>query len=75
MDYTRLDIRLDQSMVKLVAKIDKFEGRWKALKTLAPKRLNKLRKVETIESIGSFTYIKSAKLAGAQIETLLQTQK
>ena len=75
MDYARLDIRLDQSMVKLVAEIDEFKGRWEALKTLAPERLNKLRKVATIESIGSSTRIEGAKLTDAQVETLLSGLK
>ena len=75
MDYTRLDIRLDQNLVKLVAEIDEFKGRWEALKTLAPERLNKLRKVATIESIGSSTRIEGAKLTDAEVETLLSGLK
>lgn len=75
MDYAQLDIRLDQSMVKLVAEIDEFKGRWEALKNLAPERLNKLRKVATIESIGSSTRIEGAKLSDAQVETLLSDIK
>ena len=75
MDYTRLDIRLDQNMVKLVAEIDEFKGRWEALKTLAPERLNKLRKVATIESIGSSTRIEGAKLTDAEVEKLLSGLK
>ena len=70
-----MDIRLDQNMVKLVAEIDEFKGRWEALKTLAPERLNKLRKVATIESIGSSTRIEGAKLTDAQVETLLSGLK
>ena len=71
MDYARLDIQLDQNLVKLVAEIDEFKGRWEALKTLAPERLNKLRKVATIESIGSSTRIEGAKLTDAEVEKLL----
>ena len=62
-------------MVKLVAEIDELKGRWEALKTLAPERLNKLRKVATIESIGSSTRIEGAKLTDAQVETLLSDLK
>ena len=75
MDYARLDIRLDQNLVKLVAEIDEFKGRWEALKTLAPERLSKLRKVATIESIGSSTRIEGSKLSDAQVETLLSGLK
>ena len=75
MDYTRLDIRLGQDLVKLVAEVDEFKGRWDALKTLAPDRLQSLRKVATIESIGSSTRIEGAKLTDAQVETLLTNLK
>jgi Fic family protein len=75
MDYTRLDIRLGQDLVKLVAEIDEFKGRWDSLKTLAPDRLNKLRKVATIESIGSSTRIEGAKLSDAQVERFLSGLK
>lgn len=75
MDYTRLDIRLGQDLVKLVAEVDEFKGRWDALKTLAPGRLQSLRKVATIESIGSSTRIEGAKLTDAQVETLLTNLK
>lgn len=75
MDYNRLDIRLGQDLVKLVAEVDEFKGQWEALKTLAPERLNKLRKVATIESVGSSTRIEGAKLTDAQVETLLSNLK
>ena len=58
-------------LVKLIAEIDEFKGRWEALKTLSPDRLGALRKVATIESVGSSTRIEGAKLSDAQVETLL----
>lgn len=62
---------LTPDLVKLVAEMDEFKGRWQALKTLSPERLNALRKVAAIESIGSSTRIEGAKLSDAQVETLL----
>jgi Fic family protein len=59
------------ALVKLIAGIDEFKGRWEALKTLSPDRLNALRKVATIESVGSSTRIEGSKLSDAQVETLL----
>ncbi|MGO8843280.1 MAG: Fic family protein, partial [Methyloceanibacter sp.] len=59
--------------MKLIAEIDEFKGRWEALKTLSPDRLGALRKVATIESVGSSTRIEGAKLTDAQVETLLGT--
>ncbi len=58
-------------MLNLIAEIDEFKGAWKALGTLAPERLAALRKVATIESIGSSTRIEGARLTDRQIETLL----
>jgi len=57
--------------VKLIAEIDEFKGRWNALQVLSPDRLSALRKVATIESIGSSTRIEGAKLSDAEVETLL----
>ncbi len=66
---------IGQDLVKLIAEIDEFKGRWDALKTLSPDRLNALRKVATVESIGSSTRIEGAKLTDAQVEELLSNIK
>jgi len=62
---------LGAHLVKLVAEIDEFKGRWEALKTLSPERLSALRKVATIESVGSSTRIEGAKLSDGEVEALL----
>ncbi|MGH6832594.1 MAG: Fic family protein, partial [Methyloceanibacter sp.] len=64
-------LALGPDLVKLVAEIDEFKGRWEALKTLSPDRLSALRKVATIESVGSSTRIEGAKLSDAEVEDLL----
>lgn len=64
-------ITVGQDILQLIAEIDEFKGQWQALKTLSPKRLQQLRKVATIESVGSSTRIEGAKLSDAQVETLL----
>jgi Fic family protein len=66
---------LAPDLVKLIAEIDEFKGRWEALKTLSPERLGALRKVATIESIGSSTRIEGAKLTDAEVEELLSNLK
>jgi Fic family protein len=65
------ELVLGPDLVRLVAEIDEFKGRWEALKMLSPDRLSALRKVATIESIGSSTRIEGSKLTDAQVETLL----
>lgn len=64
-------LALGPDLVKLIAEIDEFKGRWEALKLLSPDRLSALRKVATIESVGSSTRIEGAKLSDAEIENLL----
>lgn len=64
-------IPVTQEILKLIAEIDEFKGKWEALKNRSPERLRQLRKVATIESIGSSTRIEGAKLTDLQVETLL----
>lgn len=55
----------------LIAEIDEFKGAWRALGTLAPERLSALRRVATIESIGSSTRIEGSRLTDREVEQLL----
>lgn len=64
-------ITVGQDLLRLIADIDEFKGKWHALKNLSPERLQQLRKVATVESVGSSTRIEGAKLSDAQVETLL----
>ena len=50
-------IQITPEILGLIAKIDEFKGAWRALGALAPDRLSALRRVATIESIGSSTRI------------------
>ena len=60
-----------QQMLRLVAGIDEFKGAWRALRNIAPGRLSALRRVATIESVGSSTRIEGVSLTNAEVETLL----
>jgi hypothetical protein len=64
-------LEVTQEILALVAEIDEFKGAWRALGTLAPERLSALRRVATIESIGSSTRIEGSKLSDAEVEKLL----
>ncbi len=70
MKLSNLEITPD--LLKLIAEIDEFKGSWKILKTLSPERLQSLRHVATIESIGSSTRIEGAKLSDLEVEKLMQ---
>jgi len=64
-------ITITPETLSLIAEIDEFKGAWRALGTLAPERLSALRRVATIESIGSSTRIEGSKLSDKQVEQLL----
>ncbi|MHA1566067.1 MAG: Fic family protein [Alphaproteobacteria bacterium] len=60
-------------ILSLVAELDEFKGAWRALGKLAPERLSALRRVATIESVGSSTRIEGSKLSDKEVERLLST--
>ena len=64
-------IQITPEILGLIARIDEFKGAWRALGTLAPDRLSALRRVATIESIGSSTRIEGSKLSDREVERLL----
>ena len=64
-------IQITPGMLALFSEIDEFKGAWRALGTLAPERLNALRRVATIESIGSSTRIEGSRLTDREVEQLL----
>lgn len=64
-------VTITKEILSLITGIDEFKGEWKALGNLAPDRLNALKRVATIESIGSSTRIEGVKLTDQEIEQLL----
>ena len=64
-------LQIAPETLNLIAELDEFKGAWQALGTLAPERLSALRRVATIESIGSSTRIEGSKLSDREVERLL----
>lgn len=64
-------LQITPEILILIARIDEFKGAWRALGTLAPERLSALRRVATIESIGSSTRIEGSQLTDREVEQLL----
>ena len=64
-------LQITPDILGLIAKIEEFKGAWRALGTLAPDRLSAVRRVATIESIGSSTRIEGSKLSDRDVERLL----
>ena len=69
LDITTL--RITPAVLSLIAELDEFKGAWRAIGRIAPDRLSSLRRVATIESIGSSTRIEGAKLSDRDVEQLL----
>src|SRR5277367_1677001 len=64
-------LQITPEILAMIAEIDEFKGAWRALGTLAPERLSALRRVATIESIGSSTRIEGSRLSDREVERLL----
>ena len=64
-------LKISPEVLRLIGEIDEFKGNWRALTTLAPEVLATLKRVATIESIGSSTRIEGAALTDLQVEELL----
>ena len=64
-------IVITPELLSMLSEVDEFKGAWRALGTLAPERLNALRHVATIESIGSSTRIEGSKLTDREVDELL----
>src|ERR1039458_9678960 len=64
-------IKISSDVLRIVAGIDEFKGAWRTFQNIAPDRLSLLRKVATVESVGSSTRIEGVKLTDGEVERLL----
>jgi hypothetical protein len=67
-------LRITPEILSLIAEIDEFNGAWRAIGRIAPERLSRLRRVATIESIGSSTRIEGARLSDREVEVSISTE-
>lgn len=65
------NVIITKDVLNLISEIDEFKGKWKAIGNLAQDRLKALKKIASIESIGSSTRIEGVKLTDLEIEQLL----
>lgn len=70
MDYLA-GLRITHELLTAIGEIDEFKGRWEALGNLAPERLSALKRIATIESVGSSTRIEGVTLTDDEVERLL----
>lgn len=72
MDIVSLDsLIITPEILNLISEVDEFKGAWQQMGRITPDRLSALKRVATIESIGSSTRIEGAKLSDREIEALL----
>lgn len=65
------NFHITPEFLRIISDLDEFKGRWSELSKLAPERLSVLRRVATIESVGSSTRIEGAKLSDEEVDRLL----
>jgi Fic family protein len=65
------NITITSEILKFISEIEEFKGKWQATQDLAPDRLISLKRIATIESVGSSTRIEGAKLTDEEVEKLL----
>ncbi|NVO12057.1 MAG: Fic family protein [Bacteroidales bacterium] len=69
------DFQTNQLILRLISFIDSFKGKWNIVESKENVFLKELRKIATIESIGSSTRIEGAKLTNDEIKELLKNVK
>ena len=71
----KFDLSTTQQIIQKIGQIDQFKGEWKALDQSKNRYLRELRRIATIQSIGSSTRIEGSTLTDAEVETLLKNLK
>lgn len=69
------DFTTNQRVVQLIGYIDGFKGKWNIVEAKENRYLKELRKIVTIESIGSSTRIEGATLTDQEVQDLLKNIK
>ena len=67
----QLDFKSTQEVIKEIACIDSFKGKWKGLEVKESRLLRELKQIATIASIGSSTRIEGSTLSNKEVEKLL----
>ncbi len=77
-DYTKkltFDFQTTQNVLNLISKIDSYKGKWNVIESSENVALKELKKIATIESIGSSTRIEGVTLTDDEISDLLKNVK
>ncbi len=67
------DIIITAEMLNMISEIERFNGAWNGgAFRLTPEELNGMKRIATIESVGSSNRIEGNKLSDAEVETLFE---
>jgi len=69
------DFLTNQHVMQLIASIDEYRGKWNVVEKHENRYLKELRKIATIESIGSSTRIEGATMTDEEVKQLLKDVK
>ena len=69
------DFQTNQKILNLISQIDLYKGRWNSIEKQENIYLKELRKIATIESIGSSTRIEGSTLTDKEIDELINNIK
>lgn len=69
------DFAINQRVLQLISYIDGFKGKWNMVENKENRYLKELRRIATIESIGSSTRIEGATLTDKEVQELLSNIK
>jgi Fic family protein len=69
------DIVTMQKVIQSIGKIDAFKGKWSSIENKSDRYLRELRKIATIESIGSSTRIEGSVLNDDEVQQLINNIK
>jgi len=69
------DFLTNQRVMQLIAVIDEYRGKWNVVEKRENRYLKELRRIATIESIGSSTRIEGATMTDEEIQQLLKDVK
>jgi Fic family protein len=69
------DFLTNQRVMQLIAAIDEYRGKWNIVEKRENRYLKELRRIATIESIGSSTRIEGATMTDEEIQQLLKDVK
>jgi Fic family protein len=69
------DFLTNQKITQLIALIDEYKGKWNVVEKRENRYLKELRRIATIESIGSSTRIEGATMTDEEVKQLLKDVK